>query len=166
MHSVLAVDKNGNPLGNAITWADNRAKKEAQELRHSALGKKLYAATGTPIHPMSPLVKIAWMREYDTERFKQASKVLVDKELHHSSTYRRVYDRLQHCIGYRFNEYSYHKMGNRCTAICRYNGREASGVGARVHQCRQIEKGLSAIVATAGRIQKFLSAQVMVVWQR
>ena len=25
MHSVLAVDKNGNPLGNAITWADNRA---------------------------------------------------------------------------------------------------------------------------------------------
>ena len=37
MHSVLAVDKNGVPLGNAITWADNRAKKEAQELKNSAL---------------------------------------------------------------------------------------------------------------------------------
>jgi gluconokinase len=79
MHSVLAVDKNGNPLGNAITWADNRAKKEAQELRSSALGKKLYAATGTPIHPMSPLVKIAWMRERDADRFKQASKFLAIK---------------------------------------------------------------------------------------
>ena len=76
MHSVLAVDKNGNPLGNAITWADNRAKKESQELRSSALGKKLYAATGTPIHPMSPLVKIAWMRNRDADRFKQASKFL------------------------------------------------------------------------------------------
>jgi gluconokinase len=76
MHSVLAVDKNGNPLGNAITWADNRAKKEAQELRNSPLGKKLYEATGTPIHPMSPLVKIAWIRNRDTERFKLTSKFL------------------------------------------------------------------------------------------
>lgn len=76
MHSVLAVDKNGNPLGNAITWADNRAKKEAQELRHSSLGKKLYEETGTPIHPMSPLVKIAWIRNSDQERFRLSSKFL------------------------------------------------------------------------------------------
>jgi len=76
MHSVLAVDKYGNPLGNAITWADNRAKKEAHELRNSPLGKKLYEATGTPIHPMSPLVKIAWMKLHDKERFKQTAKFL------------------------------------------------------------------------------------------
>jgi gluconokinase len=76
MHSLVAVDKSGNPLGNAITWADNRAKKEAQELRMDALGKSLYKATGTPIHPMSPLLKIAWIRNHDKERFKQASKFL------------------------------------------------------------------------------------------
>ena len=76
MHSVLAVDKNGNPIGNAITWADNRAKKEAQELRHSALGKKLYEMTGTPIHPMSPLLKIAWIRNRDADRFRLTSKYL------------------------------------------------------------------------------------------
>ncbi len=57
MHSVLAIDKNGVPLGNAITWADNRAKKEAQELKNSPAGKKLYTATGTPIHPMSPVAQ-------------------------------------------------------------------------------------------------------------
>ncbi len=76
MHSVLAVDKNGSPLGNAITWADNRAKKEAQELRRSPLGKKLYDATGTPIHPMSPLLKITWMRFHDKERFRKTAKFL------------------------------------------------------------------------------------------
>ncbi|MVT08360.1 gluconokinase [Chitinophaga tropicalis] len=76
MHSVLPVDAKGNPLGNAITWADNRAKKEAQELRNSPLGKKLYRETGTPIHPMSPLVKIAWIRDHDKERFRSASKFL------------------------------------------------------------------------------------------
>ena len=39
MHSVLAIDKNSVPIGNAITWADNRGKKEAQELKGYDLGK-------------------------------------------------------------------------------------------------------------------------------
>jgi gluconokinase len=76
MHSVLAIDKNGVPLGNAITWADNRAKKEAAELKNSADSKTIYTATGTPIHPMSPLLKIAWIKNNDPEKFKQTSKFL------------------------------------------------------------------------------------------
>lgn len=76
MHSLLAVDKNGVPIGNAITWADNRGKKEATELKNSALGKEIYSLTGTPIHPMSPLVKIAWIRNNLPERFKKTWKFL------------------------------------------------------------------------------------------
>ena len=76
MHSVLATDKNGNPIGNAITWADNRAKKEAQNLKLSLLGKKLYTETGTPLHPMSPLAKITWIKNNDKSRFKQTAKFL------------------------------------------------------------------------------------------
>jgi gluconokinase len=76
MHSVLAIDKRGVPIGNAITWADNRGKLEAQELKKSELGKQLYEITGTPIHPMSPLVKIAWMKNHDLVQFKQTSKFL------------------------------------------------------------------------------------------
>ena len=79
MHSVLAIDKHGAPLGNVITWADNRGKKEAQELKHSQLGKKLYDATGTPIHPMSPLIKIAWLKKHDIQRFEQTYKFLTLK---------------------------------------------------------------------------------------
>jgi len=76
MHSVLAIDKNGVPLGNVVTWADNRGKDEAKELKQSALGKTIYKATGTPIHPMSPLVKITWMKNKDKERFKKTYKFL------------------------------------------------------------------------------------------
>ena len=76
MHSVLPIDKSGAPLGNAITWADNRGKKEAQELKNSALGDKIYDATGTPIHPMSPLIKITWLSRHDPERFKKTYKFL------------------------------------------------------------------------------------------
>lgn len=76
MHSVLPIDKNGVPLGNAITWADNRGKKEAHSLKNSPLGKTIYNATGTPIHPMSPLIKITWLKNHDKQRFKQTWKFL------------------------------------------------------------------------------------------
>lgn len=76
MHSVVAVDKNGTALGNAITWSDNRAKKEAQELKASAQAKNIYTKTGTPIHPMSPLLKITWFKKQDKTRFKETSKFL------------------------------------------------------------------------------------------
>jgi len=76
MHSVLPVDRHGVPLGNAITWADNRGKKEAQLLKGSSTGNSIYHATGTPIHPMSPLIKIAWLAKHDTERFRSTHKFL------------------------------------------------------------------------------------------
>jgi gluconokinase len=76
MHSVLPIDKHGAPLGNAITWADNRGKNEAFELRNSSLGKEIYDTTGTPIHPMSPLIKITWLSKHDRDRFNKTYKFL------------------------------------------------------------------------------------------
>ena len=76
MHSVLPIDKNGVPLGNAMVWSDNRAKKEADELKSSELGKALYKITGTPIHAMSPLNKITWLKNNDIDRFTATKKFL------------------------------------------------------------------------------------------
>lgn len=76
MHSVMTTDRNGVPLGNAIVWSDNRAKKESQDLKDSAFGKMLYNATGTPIHPMSPLNKITWIKNNDKDRFRQTQKFI------------------------------------------------------------------------------------------
>ncbi len=76
MHSVLPIDKNGVPLGNAIIWSDNRGKNEAADLNKSSTGPKIYKATGTPIHPMSPLIKITWIKNQDTALFKKSWKFL------------------------------------------------------------------------------------------
>jgi gluconokinase len=76
MHSLLCVDKHGTPLGNAMTWADNRAKKEALQVKESPMANAMYNATGTPIHPMSPVFKIAWLNKNDKERYKRAGKFL------------------------------------------------------------------------------------------
>lgn len=80
MHSVLPIDKNGTPLGNAMIWADNRARNEADEIKNSTLGTLIYEATGTPIHAMSPLAKIAWIRKNEPERFLKTYKFISLKE--------------------------------------------------------------------------------------
>ncbi len=80
MHSLIAMDDNGNALTRSITWADSRAQKYAEELKANGLGKEIFSRTGTPIHPMSPLLKILWFKEEATDIFKQTSKYISIKE--------------------------------------------------------------------------------------
>ncbi len=77
MHSVLPIDCNGNPLMNMITWADNRSATIATRIKDSSLGEVLYEQTGTPIHAMSPLCKIIWLRENEPEKFLNTYKFLL-----------------------------------------------------------------------------------------
>lgn len=80
MHSLLAVDKSGEPLMNMLTWADLRSAKYAQVLEKSNLGKKLYKATGVPIHAMSPLCKLMWLKAKQKAVFRRAYKFISIKE--------------------------------------------------------------------------------------
>jgi gluconokinase len=63
MHSLIALDGHGRPLTPSITWADNRATEQAERLRGTPQGLKLHRRTGTPLHPMSPFLKLIWFRE-------------------------------------------------------------------------------------------------------
>ena len=80
MHSLIAMDAGGKPLTNALLWSDTRATPQAQQLKESEKAKRIYEATGTPIHPMSPLCKIIWLREAMPEVFRQTHKFISIKE--------------------------------------------------------------------------------------
>ncbi|GAA3891270.1 FGGY family carbohydrate kinase [Saccharothrix violaceirubra] len=60
MHTLLGVDGAGRPVTPSLSWADNRAKDQAQALRDTDLGRRLHRETGTPVHPFAPLAKLAW----------------------------------------------------------------------------------------------------------
>jgi gluconokinase len=60
MHAVIGLDADASPLTSLITWADARSVDEARGLRASDVAAELYRASGTPIHPMTPLTKLMW----------------------------------------------------------------------------------------------------------
>ncbi|TPE44207.1 gluconokinase [Pontibacter mangrovi] len=80
MHSLILQDSEGKPLTRCIIWADSRSHVCADEIKKSPLGHKVYLQTGTPIHPMSPLPKLCWLRQERPELFAQAAMFIGIKE--------------------------------------------------------------------------------------
>ncbi len=71
MHSLILCDASEAPLDYVYTWADTRAQAVMAEIstdeRHA-----LHEETGTPVHPMSPLVKLRWLLQEQPELCKEA----------------------------------------------------------------------------------------------
>nr|WP_295933478.1 gluconokinase [uncultured Dyadobacter sp.] len=80
MHGVLALDKDGKELTRLIIWADNRSADVATRLRGSQVGKKIYYNNGTPIHAMTPVCKLLWMKKNEPEIYRKARKFVGVKE--------------------------------------------------------------------------------------
>jgi gluconokinase len=80
MHSLICVDALGNALAPMLTWADARSAQIAEELKASDKGISIYKSTGTPIHAMSPLCKIMWMKQHEPELFNNSHKFISIKE--------------------------------------------------------------------------------------
>ncbi|HWZ13905.1 MAG TPA: gluconokinase [Mucilaginibacter sp.] len=102
MHSIIPVDDTCRTLAPMITWADNRSSEIAVALRATTRGLDIYKATGTPLHAMSPLCKIIWIRENDRELFNKTFKFISIKEY----------------IWYKlFNEFKIDHSGASCTGL-------------------------------------------------
>ncbi|MBY6037354.1 gluconate kinase [Fictibacillus nanhaiensis] len=80
MHSLIAVDKEGNPITNSITWADTRSEPFAFKVKSSRDALDLYKRTGVPIHPMTPLFKLMWIKNTSPEIFQRAEKFVGIKD--------------------------------------------------------------------------------------
>jgi gluconokinase len=84
MHALYGVGHDSRPVTPLITWADTRAADQAERLRREH--PELHDRTGTPLHPMSPLPKLMWLREHEPDAFGAATlwgglKELVVEEL-------------------------------------------------------------------------------------
>jgi gluconokinase len=85
MHGLIGLDAQYRPLTPLVTWADSRGRLEARELRKQGLARELLHRTGTPAHPMSPLVKLIWFSRHEPRLALQVRwwAGLKDYVLHH-----------------------------------------------------------------------------------
>ncbi len=67
MHTLMGLGPDGAPVTPLVTWADNRAADLAARLRTGARGLALHRRTGTPVHPMSPLLKLRWFADEEPD---------------------------------------------------------------------------------------------------
>lgn len=80
MHSLIAMDADDKPLTNCILWSDGRSIDITEEYKENGVGIEIYKRTGTPIHPMSPLYKIIYLKRNNREIFDNTVKFISIKE--------------------------------------------------------------------------------------
>ncbi|WP_169865122.1 gluconokinase [Sutcliffiella halmapala] len=79
MHSLLCINEHNEPISPVIIWADGRSYPQAA-IMNETYGRSIYEKTGTPIHPMSPFVKLIWMKETQYQPYYEASRFVSIKE--------------------------------------------------------------------------------------
>lgn len=76
------IDKNGQPVQNAILWCDGRAVNEVGAItkEHPEIGKLYHKTTGTPPLLGNQMMLLKWMKENRKEVLDQADKLVFCKD--------------------------------------------------------------------------------------
>lgn len=80
MMGCLCVDKDGNPLHNALIWADMRSAEQAEYVRERIGEEKFYKITGHRISASYSLTKFMWIRDNLPEVYENTYKMLNAKD--------------------------------------------------------------------------------------
>lgn len=79
MHSLVLLDKAGEPLRNAILWNDVRTTTQCQEITE-ALGERLLEKTKNLALEGFTLPKLLWVKEHEPELWQKAARFLLPKD--------------------------------------------------------------------------------------
>jgi gluconokinase len=80
LHSLIPIDRTGDPLGPSIIWADTRSVAEAEEIKQEIDPLALYRRVGGPVHPMYSTAKLRWLRRHRPDVYQRAAAFVGIKE--------------------------------------------------------------------------------------
>ncbi len=73
-HSLLGIDKDGNPTTKVFAWAETRPAEYTQNLRDELNEKEIHNRTGCRFHSMYWTAKLLWLRNERAEAFGKTDK--------------------------------------------------------------------------------------------
>jgi len=80
MMGCLCVDRNGNPLRNALIYSDQRGVREARFLEEAIGRREFYHITGHRASASYSLEKFMWIREHEPEVYRNTFRMLHAKD--------------------------------------------------------------------------------------
>lgn len=80
MHGSVLLDKKDNPLRPALLWCDQRTEKQCTEITEKIGKERLIKLVCNPAVTGFTLPKLLWVRENESEIWKQVSTVLLPKD--------------------------------------------------------------------------------------
>jgi xylulokinase len=80
MMAAVAVDAHGDPVRNAIIWADQRAVAEVEQVARRIDPRVVYAVTGHRLSPSYSAAKIRWLKDHEPESYDAAHAFLQAKD--------------------------------------------------------------------------------------
>jgi len=79
--SLVALDNDGAPLMNAISWMDARSARQCEEIKKIFDHETCYKTTGNPeMITTWPITKILWLKQQLPEVFQRVSKYVMLKD--------------------------------------------------------------------------------------
>ncbi len=75
--TIVPVDKEGNPLHNALVWQDRRTIDQVEYIKNKIGIDKIYKTTGLTIDPYFSATKILWFKDKKPEIYQKAHKFLL-----------------------------------------------------------------------------------------
>lgn len=80
MMGCLCLDAHGEPVRNAVIWADMRSAAQEQHVRREMKEEDFYRITGHRISPSYSAFKLAWIRENEPEVYAKTAVTLNAKD--------------------------------------------------------------------------------------
>ena len=80
MMGCVCVDKNGEPLRDAMIWADMRSTEQEKQVRSNIGEKEFYNITGHRISSSYSATKLMWVRDNQPEIYARTAKMLNAKD--------------------------------------------------------------------------------------
>lgn len=75
--SFVLIDRDGNPLENAISWLDGRPVDETKQILERYSAERLFSNTGKRSAPYYVLPKLLWLKKNKPEIWRQTQRVLM-----------------------------------------------------------------------------------------
>ncbi|MFX1408392.1 MAG: FGGY-family carbohydrate kinase [Promethearchaeota archaeon] len=75
--TIVPVDKDGNPLHNALVWQDRRTVDQVEFIKNKLGKDKIYKTTGLTIDPYFSATKILWFKDKKPEIYQKTHKFLL-----------------------------------------------------------------------------------------